>query len=215
MRWTGLLKWGLQPDGNDFFPLQPYDTIGKMYWEPADSSGNTRAILGVRFYYNHEDVMTYDFTNISPVGRNVVLGWLDGTLDGNPAGAPFWFGHSGVPPYVALHACGHTSEHSASMNVDNSICGDLIVRVPGGITSPPWQDCSNACSGSLQTWYDSAQGPANCLNPCHRNCWAPTALASIQIRDPAVFPDKYPFSYGNPNLQAMGQSLGVRGWLEN
>lgn len=198
---------------SDFFPIQPYETVGKTYWEPRDGAGRLRAMLGVRFYYNHEDVMTYDFTGISTVGRNEVLGWLDGTSDKKPVGAQFWLARAGQPPYVALHACGHTSSHSSSMGASNDICGDLIIRnVVGFVTLD--QACAREC-GTVQDWYDSAQGPGFCLNPCHHSCWGLTALTAISIRDPAVFPAKFPFSFGNSNLLAMGQSLGLKGWLDN
>ncbi len=198
---------------SDFFPIYPYDTVGKRYWEPRTAAGALRAVLGVRFYYNHEDVMTYDFDGASTVGRNEVLGWLDGTVDGAPSGAALWESHVGRPPYVALHACGHTSGHSSSMGAENAICGDLIVRMPAGSVAIE-RDCSSLCN-SQQDWHDSAQGPGFCLNPCHRNCFGPTGMTAVAIRDPAVFRDKFPFSFGNRNLDAMGSELGRDGWLDN
>jgi hypothetical protein len=199
---------------SDFFPLHPYETVGKRYFEPSTGTGQRRALLGIRFYYNHEDVMTYDFTGASTVGRNEVLHWLDGTVDNNYVGADFWYAHGGQPPYVALHACGHTSGHSSSMGADNSICGDLIIRNSQGSVLLD-QSCAQECD-EMGDWYDSALGPGFCLNPCHRNCWGPTALTSIRIRDPAVFPDKYPFSFGNSNLLAMSATgAGQDGWLDN
>jgi hypothetical protein len=195
---------------SDFFPLHPYDTAGKPYWEPSTAAGQRRALLGVRFYYNHEDVMTYDFTGVSTVGRNEVLAWLDGTVDGSFVGAGFWQSHAGQAPYVALHACGHTSSHSSSMGAENGICGDLIIRNSQGSVLLD-QSCAMECD-EMGDWYDSALGPGFCLNPCHRNCWGPTAMTAIRIREPAVFADKFPFSFGNPNLRAMG---GFAGWLDN
>jgi hypothetical protein len=199
---------------NDFFPLQPYDATAKRYWEPRDGAGNLRVLPGIRFYYNHEDVMTYDFDGVSTVGRNEVLRWMAGDTNDSTQGATFWNGHTGSPPFIALHACGHQSSYSASMGVDNSICGDLIVRDPGGSVLGE-AACSRYCA-TMQDWYDSAQGPGQCLNPCHKNCWAPTALTSIQINGPAVYPDKYPFSYGNQNIANMTPDGFTRGgWKEN
>jgi hypothetical protein len=198
---------------SDFFPLQPYETVGKTYFEPRDANGNLRALVGIRFYYNHEDVMTYDLDGISTVGRNEVLRWLDGTTDGMTLGADFWFARTGQPPFVALHACGHTSGHSSSMGANNSICGDLIPHTQIGSVLVE-QACSEDCP-TWQDWYDSAQGPGSCLNPCHKNCFGPTGMTAPRIRDPAVYPDKFPFSYGNSNLNAMSSGFIWDGWLDN
>lgn len=198
---------------SDFFPIYPYDTVGKKYWEPRDAAGNLRVLPGIRFYYNHEDVMTYDYDDASTVGRNEVLRWMAGDPNDPTQGAAFWMSHTGSPPFVAVHACGHTSSYSASMGASNDICGDLIVRDPTGSVLAE-NACSKYCS-TMQTWYDSAQGPGQCLNPCHKNCWGPTALTSIYINDPAVYPDKFPFSYGNSNLLAMGpDGFNRGGWFE-
>lgn len=40
-------------------------------------------------------------------------------------------------------------------------------------------------------------------------------MTAPRIRDPAVFADKFPFSFGNRNLDAMGSDVSRDGWLDN
>ena len=203
-----LMQAAVGPDGSlvsasDFFPLQPYDTVGKKYWEPRDGKGKLRALPGIRFYYNHEDVLTYDLKNVAPIGRNQVRKWLDGSVDKNPVGQAFWDAHVGQPPFAALHVCDN-----------NVICGDLAVIVsPADV--PDVSPCSKSCP-TLQTFYDSSMSANSlCVNPCHKSCWGPTALTAILIKEPAVYPEKFPFIFGNANIQAMAADNNKGGWLDN
>ncbi len=196
---------GSSAPNNNFPPLQPYDSVGKKYWEPRSADGKLRALPGIRFYYNHEDVATYDLKKTHFVGRNEVQDWLDGKVDKDVVGQAFWDAHTGQPPFIALHVCDN-----------NVICGDrLAIISPDDIPN----FCSTACSGScptVQSFYDSSMAANSlCLNPCHKNCWAPTALTAVLIKDPSVYPEKFPFIFGNSNLKAMSADMTQGGWLEN
>ncbi len=78
---------------------------------------------------------------------------------------------------------------------------------------------SMACSGScptLQHFYDSSiSANSLCLNPCHKNCFGPTAMTAILIKEPAVYPEKFPFILGNTNMKAMSVDGTQGGWLDN
>lgn len=197
---------GIGGNSSDFFPIQPYESVGKKYWEPRDGAGKLRALPGLRFYYNHEDVATYDLKDVSPIGRRHVQKWLDGTVENNYVGQAFWDAHSGQPPFAALHVCDN-----------NNLCGDRAVIIsPDDVPNIFSQACSKSCP-TLQSFYDSSiSANSLCLNPCHKNCWAPTSLTAILIRDPAVYPEKYPYIFGNSNLKAMSADfISQGGWLDN